>query len=156
MRTEALSRWTPYALSLLRIFVALTFFQHGTHKYFNFPSGKSYQGINLATMQGWAGTIELFVGFLILVGLFTRLSSFIAAGEMAVGYFVIHAPASFFTAKNGGENAYLFCFVFLFFVFAGPGPISIDHWLNRRRAGTEVGGHRTKDTKDHNADQITL
>jgi uncharacterized membrane protein YphA (DoxX/SURF4 family) len=51
---DPLSRWTPYALSLLRIF-GVTFFQHGIHKYFNFPSGQSYQGINLATMQGWAG-----------------------------------------------------------------------------------------------------
>ena len=132
-----LSRWTPYALSLLRIFVGLTFFQHGTHKYFNFPSGQSYQGINLATMHGWAGTIELFMGALILIGLFTRPAAFIAAGEMAVGYFVVHAPASFFTAKNGGENAYLFCFVFLFFVFAGPGPISVDHWLKRRRRNAD-------------------
>jgi putative oxidoreductase len=129
----ALSRWTPYALSGLRFFVALTYVQHGTHKYFNFPSGQSYQGINLATMQGWAGTIELFVGSLILVGLFTRPAAFLASGEMAVGYFMVHAHASFFTAKNGGENAYLFCFVFLFFVFAGPGPISLDSWLFRRR-----------------------
>lgn len=126
-------RWTPYALSLLRIFVALTFFQHGTHKFFNFPPGPSFKGIDLATMHGWAGTIELVAGALILVGLFTRFSAFIAAGEMAVGYFVVHAPASFFPAKNGGENAYLFCFVFLFFVFAGPGPISLDHGLKRRR-----------------------
>jgi putative oxidoreductase len=130
-------RWTPYALSILRIFVGLTFVQHGTHKYFNFPSGPSYAGINLATLHGWAGTIELFVGTLILIGLFTRPAAFIAAGEMAVGYFVVHAPNSFFTAKNGGENAYLFCFVFLFFVFAGPGPISLDHWLKRRRRSAE-------------------
>lgn len=134
-----LSRWTPYALSALRIFVGLTFVQHGTHKYFNFPSGQSYEGINLATMHGWAGTIELFAGALILVGLFTRLASFIAAGEMAVGYFVVHASASFFTAKNGGENAYLFCFVFLFFVFAGPGPISLDYWIRKRRNSSDLG-----------------
>jgi putative oxidoreductase len=132
-----MSRWAPYALSALRFFAGLTFFQHGTHKYFNFPSGQSYEGINLATMHGWAGTIELVAGALILVGLFTRPAAFIAAGEMAVGYFTVHAPASFFTAKNGGENAYLFCFVFLFLFFAGPGPISVDHWLKRRRSGSD-------------------
>jgi putative oxidoreductase len=130
---EALSRCTPYALSMLRIFVGLTYVQHGTHKYFNFPSGQSYQGINLATMQGWAGTIELFAGALILLGLFTRLAAFIGSGEMAVGYFMVHAHASLFTAKNGGENAYLFCFIFLFLVFAGPGPISLDYLLFKRR-----------------------
>jgi len=127
------SRFTPYALSGLRIFVGLTFFQHGTHKYFNFPPGQSFQGINLATMQGWAGTIELFAGAVILLGLFTRPAAFIAAAEMAIGYFIVHAPQSFFTSRNGGEPAYLFCFVFLFFVFAGPGPISLDHLLFTRR-----------------------
>jgi putative oxidoreductase len=121
-----LDRWTPHALSAMRFFVGLTFFQHGTHKYFNFPSGQSYVGINLTSLQGWAGTIEL-------IGLFTRPAAFLAAGEMAVGYFVVHAPQSFFTAKNGGENAYLFCFVFLFLVFAGPGPISLDRWIWGRR-----------------------
>ncbi|HEV2804666.1 MAG TPA: DoxX family protein [Chthoniobacterales bacterium] len=128
-----LKRWTPYALSALRFFAGLTFFQHGTHKYFNFPPGQSYQGINLATMQGWAGTIELVAGALILLGLLTRPAAFVAAGEMAVGYFMVHAPQSFFTARNGGENAYLFCFVFLFLVFAGPGPISLDRWIWGRR-----------------------
>ena len=112
---------------MLRFFVGLTFVQHGTHKYFNFPSGQSFQGIDLATMQGWAGTIELFAGALILVGLFTRPAALVASAEMAIGYFMVHAPQSLFTARNGGEPAYLFCFVFLFFVFAGPGPISIDH-----------------------------
>lgn len=111
MQTNS-SRWTPYALSLLRIFVGLTFVQHGTHKYFNFPPGQSYQGINLATMQGRAGTIELIAGALILLGLFTRYAAFIAAGEMAVGYFMVHLPQSIFTARNGGEPAYLFCFYF--------------------------------------------
>ena len=136
------SRWTPYALSLLRIFVGLTFVQHGTHKYFNFPPGPSFKGIDLATLHGWAGTIELFAGTLILLGLFTRFAALIAAGEMAVGYFIMHAPQSFFPAKNGGENAYLFCFVFLFFVFAGPGPISLDHWL-KRRPRKDVSSHPT-------------
>lgn len=137
MQTDGwLSRGTPYALSGLRFFVALTYVQHGTHKYFNFPSGQSYQGINLATMQGWAGTIELIAGTFILLGLFTRFAAFIASGQMAVGYFYVHASASFFTAKNGGENAYLFCFVFLFFVFAGPGPISLDALLFRRKTAS--------------------
>lgn len=129
---ELPNRWAPYALSVLRIFVGLTFFQHGTHKYFNFPSGQSFQGINLATMQGWAGTIELVAGALILVGLFTRPAALLAAGEMAVGYFMVHAPQSFFTSKNGGEPAYLFCFIFLFFAVVGAGPISLDNLLFRR------------------------
>jgi putative oxidoreductase len=82
--------------------------------------------------------IELFAGAHILVGLFTRPAAFLAAGEMAVGYFLMHAPQSLFIAKNGGEPAYLFCFVFLFFVFAGLGPISLDYWLFAGRRLTAV------------------
>lgn len=129
------SRWAPYALSALRIFVALTFVQHGTHKYFDFPPGPSFEGIDLTTMHGWAGTIELFTGTLILLGLFTRPAAFLASGEMAVAYWTVHAPQSFFPAVNAGESAYLFCFAFLFIVFAGPGPVSLDRWLETRGAG---------------------
>lgn len=77
-------------------------------------------------------------GALIVLGLFTQPAAFVAAGEMAVAYFTVHAPQSFFTALNGGEPAYLFCFVFLFFAFAGPGPISLDNWLNRRRPSAKL------------------
>ena len=62
----------------------------------------------------------------ITVGLFTRLSAFIAAGEMAVGYFMIHAPKGFWPAVNMGEAAILFCFIFLYLAAAGPGAWSID------------------------------
>jgi putative oxidoreductase len=45
----------------------------------------------------------------------TRPVAFILAGDMAVAYFVAHAPKSFFL--NGGQLAILFCFVFLYLVF---------------------------------------
>jgi putative oxidoreductase len=141
------SRYAPYALSGLRFFVALTFLAHGTHKYFNFPPGASYEGIDLTTLHGWAGTIELFGGTLLLLGLFTRAVAFLASGEMAIGYWLMHAPQSPFPMVNSGESAYLFCFTFLFFVFAGPGPISLDALLGfdsafpltNRPDGTSLG-----------------
>jgi putative oxidoreductase len=139
------SRWTPYAVSALRIFVALTFVAHGTHKYFDFPPGPSYEGIDLTTLHGWAGTIELFGGTLILLGLFTRTVAFLASGEMAVGYWLVHAPQSFFPMINFGESAYLFCFTFLFFAFAGAGPISLDAWLNRHSHNDDADGARVED-----------
>ncbi len=61
-----------------------------------------------------------------LLGLFTRLAAFVMAGEMAVAYWMAHAPHSFFPLRNGGELAVLFCFVFLYLVFAGPGAWSLD------------------------------
>jgi len=78
--------------------------------------------------------LELVGGFLILIGLFTRPVAFILAGDMAVAYFMVHAPKSFFPTINGGQLAILFCFVFLFLVFAGGGVWSADERLARSRA----------------------
>jgi putative oxidoreductase len=63
---------------------------------------------------------------MVLLGLWTRLFAFIAAGEMAVAYFMVHAPKNFYPALNMGEGAILFCFVFLYLAAAGPGAWSID------------------------------
>jgi putative oxidoreductase len=72
-------------------------------------------------------------GGLIAIGLFTRYAAFITSGEMAIGYFIAHAPKSFFPYVNGGDLAVLYCFVFFYLVFAGPGPISIDVLLLKRK-----------------------
>ena len=76
-----------------------------------------------------AAIIEVVGGALMAVGLFTRVAAFIASGEMAVGYFMAHAPQSFWPAVNQGEPAILFCFAFLYLVFAGPGVWSLDSVL---------------------------
>jgi putative oxidoreductase len=74
----------------------------------------------------FGGILEFFGGLLLLAGLFTRCVAFVLAGEMAVAYWLFHAPKSFFPALNGGDAAILYCFIFLYLVFAGPGPWSID------------------------------
>jgi putative oxidoreductase len=73
--------------------------------------------------------IELVGGALVALGLFTRPAAFIASGEMAVGYFMFHAPQSFFPIVNGGDAAILYCFIFLYLFFAGPGSFSLDRVL---------------------------
>jgi putative oxidoreductase len=73
-----------------------------------------------------AGILELIGGALLILGLFTRPVAFLLSGEMAFAYWMVHAPKSTFPAVNGGDAAILFCFVFLYFVFAGPGPWSVD------------------------------
>jgi putative oxidoreductase len=72
------------------------------------------------------GVLEMVGGFLILVGLFTRPVAFLLSGEMAVAYWMVHAPRNVFPALNGGDAAILYCFIFLFLVFAGPGALSVD------------------------------
>jgi putative oxidoreductase len=121
---ERLSRYQPYALAALRIIAALLFIEHGTQKLFGFPASQM-EG-SLPTMLLVAALLELVGGLLILVGLFTRPVAFILSGQMAVAYFMAHAPKSFFPALNGGDAAILFCFIFLYLVFAGPGAFSAD------------------------------
>jgi putative oxidoreductase len=123
--TKRLSDWTPYALGILRIVVGLIFLEHGTQKLLGFPAGER-AFVDAFTLSWWAGLLELILGALITVGLFTRLAAFIASGEMAVAYWLAHAPQNFFPVNNMGDAAILYCFVFLFLVFAGPGKWSLD------------------------------
>ena len=122
---KTLSGWTPHALAILRIVVGLIFMEHGTQKLLGFPPGER-AFVEIMTLSWWAGLLELVLGALIALGLFTRAAAFIASGEMAVAYWLAHAPRDFFPVNNAGDAAILYCFVFLFLVFAGPGKWSLD------------------------------
>ena len=117
---------TPYLLSVLRIVAAFVYLAHGTQKLFGFPGHPFHAPVLAATMMGAAGIIETIGGTLMLLGLFTRPVAFFVSGQMAVAYFTQHAPHGFWPIVNGGELAVLFCFLWLFFFVAGPGPISVD------------------------------
>lgn len=131
---QKLERFTPYALATLRIVTALIFIEHGTQKLFGFPP--SPDGLPPAGSLLWFGAwLELVGGSLLLLGLFTRPTAFIISGEMAVAYWMFHAPASVYPALNGGDAAILYTFVFLLFVFTGPGAWSLDNWLKASREG---------------------
>ena len=121
-----LEKYQPQLLALLRIVVALLFMEHGLAKLFHFPVPQPGVPDPLPTLLVAAAWIEVVFGALITVGLFTRLAAFIAAGEMAVAYFIQHSPRGFWPIVNGGEGAILFCFVFLYLAAAGPGAWSID------------------------------
>lgn len=125
---SGLSSWSPAVLGLLRIVTAILFIEHGTQKLFGIPERMA--GMTAApdmfTLLWWAAVLEVAGGLLILLGLFTRPVAFLLSGQMAVAYWMAHAPKSAFPALNGGDAAILFCFVFLYLVFAGPGRFSID------------------------------
>lgn len=123
---SALSRYAPHLLGILRIVAGLLFLAHGLVKLFGFPPGAQPGQQELMTLLGAAGIIELVAGTLILVGLFTRPAAFIAAGEMAVAYWYIHAPQSLYPVANMGDAAILYCFLFLYISAAGPGAFSLD------------------------------
>lgn len=127
-----LNFWAPRILSVLRIFTGLIFLAHGTGKLFGFPVVPMFAKYQLdASPLGLSGPIELVGGLLFTLGLFTRPTALILSGFSAAAYFLVHAPRSFFPVLNGGELVVVACFVFLYFVFAGPGPWSLDAARNK-------------------------
>jgi putative oxidoreductase len=119
--------WAPRVLSILRIVAGLIFFEHGTAKLLGFPP--SDHSPDLLSLPWIAGVLELVLGALLILGLFTRPAAFIASGEMAFAYWLAHAPKSVFPLLNAGDAAILYCFVFLYIAFAGGGPWSLDAML---------------------------
>lgn len=109
------------AIGAFRILVGLLFMTHGTAKLFGWPTG-SPAALGAWPMW-WAGALEVVLGGLIALGLFTRAAAFVASGMMAVAYFWMHFPDSFWPSINGGETAVLYCFVFLLLTFIGPGAL---------------------------------
>ena len=125
--------WGPQTQSLLRIMAGAMFMLAGTSKIFAFPAGMPPDGgTAVFPSQVWiGGMLEVVCGALLLLGLFTRPAAFLMAGQMAVAYFQFHAPGGFWPTLNGGSSAVLYCFVWLFFSAAGPGPWSLDAWRRK-------------------------
>lgn len=127
-KQEALQAYMPYALAALRIVTAYLFIQHGTAKLFGLPHQEMFDGLQLFSLIGLAGVLEVAGGLLVGVGLFTRPTAFVMSGFMAVAYFMAHAPQGnvLVPLLNGGELAALYSFIFLLFVFTGAGALSLD------------------------------
>lgn len=130
--------WRDRALSLLRVAAACIFVPHGLQKLFAYPpSGPGMHPVHLASLAGVAGVLETFGGLLILFGLCTRPVAFLLSGEMAVAYFLSHAPRGVWPILNHGELAVVLCFTFLYLSAAGGGAWSLDRLLlSRGRRGS--------------------
>ena len=130
-----LDRYQPYMLSIFRIMVGLLFLQHGLQKWFGIPAvNPVYANIQLFTMVGMAGLIEIVCGSLVAVGLFTRYAAFIASGEMAFTYWFWsnRMARGFAPLVNGGILEIMYCFAFLYLVFAGAGVWGLDALLRKK------------------------
>lgn len=130
-------RFQEGTLGLLRVMAGLLFMQHGAQKLFGMLGGFGGEPggtADLLSLMGLAGVLEFFGGLLVVLGLFTRPVAFVLAGEMAVAYFMRHAPQGFWPILNGGELAALYAFVFLYFSARGGGRYSLDAALGREPA----------------------
>ena len=128
----------PRALSVLRIVSAYLLLQHGSAKLLGFPKVAYFDNLQIFSLIGAAGILELVGGVLLLIGLFTRPAAFVLSGLLAFAYFIGHAPKGNVLVPflNQGEAAVLFSFIFLLIAAAGAGPWSIDAWRARKTPGT--------------------
>jgi len=127
---KLLDAWTPRLLSVMRVITGFLFMQHGGQKILGFPAAQRH-AFDLFSQSGVAGVLELFGGFLVVIGLFTRPVAFLLSGLMAFAYFLVHAPQGFWPLNNGGELAAMYSFVFLYLAAAGGGSLSLDRLRNR-------------------------
>lgn len=122
--------------SVLRIVAALLFLQHGSAKLLHVPYQAMFAHLQLMSLLGVQGVLELVGGALLAIGLFSRPVAFLLCGDMAVAFFMAHFPRSWLPIVNGGDLAVLFCFTFLYLCVAGPGPWSVDALLSSRKSAT--------------------
>ena len=120
--------WAPRILSIVRIVCGMIFMEHGTQKWLGFPPSAKPTP-DFFTLSGFGGMLELVGGALLVFGLFTRPVALLLSGEMAVAYWMSHAPRGFFPILNGGDAAILYCFIFLYLAFAGGGAWSLDRLI---------------------------
>jgi putative oxidoreductase len=139
---ELSETWSPRVHGILRIVAGLLFMEHGLSKLVGWPHVAMFDHLQLLSLLGAAGVIELVGGFLIAIGLLTRWAAFIASGEMAFAYFISHFPRAFFPEQNGGDAAVLYCFLFLFFFVAGSGAFSLDGVMWPAEPADRLGGRR--------------
>ena len=133
--------WAPRALGALRIVAGYLFIAHGTAKLFAFPHVAMFDGLQVLSLAGIAGVLEVVGGAALILGLFTRPVAFVLSGLMAFAYFIGHAPQGnvLLPLLNGGELAVLYSFAFLFFSVAGGGAYALDN-LRGRKAGATARG----------------
>ncbi len=104
-----LASLSPAAISLFRVVFGFLFTIHGASKLFAWPVDSGSGAVPVGTWPYWyAGVLELVLGLLIMVGLFTRIAAFIASGQMAFAYFTQHQPNALLPIENGGEVAVLY------------------------------------------------
>ncbi|MDE2062801.1 MAG: DoxX family protein [Bradyrhizobium sp.] len=127
---QTFSKFQPIALSLFRFITGLLLFQYGVAKILKFPAIPQFA--NPPPLIMTAGGLELVLGALLMVGLFSRITAFVLSGEMAFAYFIGHYPRGFLPLVNGGTAAILFCFACLYLATSGPGPYSVDAAMGKK------------------------
>jgi putative oxidoreductase len=130
---SSLNRFSDPFYCIMRLVVGLMFACHGLDKIFGAFTPKTEALSTLMVVGGW---VEIVCGFLIAFGLLTRLAAFVASGEMAVAFLMMHAPKGLIPYVNKGELAVVYCFVFFYIFLRGSGSWSIDAMMGKGKTST--------------------
>jgi len=136
---NALNRFADPFYCIMRFIVGLMFACHGLDKIFGTCAGKPEPLPPLMMLGGW---IEIICGFLVAFGLLTRIAAFVASGEMAAAFFMMHASKGLIPYVNKGELAVVYCFIFFYIFLRGSGSWSIDALIG----GSRTAAATTKST----------
>jgi putative oxidoreductase len=129
---NSLNRFADPVYCISRLIIGLMYASHGGQKILGFPPGG--HGMPPGALGQLSAWVELVCGLMIALGLLTRLAAFVASGEMAVAYFMVHASGGFFPIQNHGEPAVFYCWFFFFAIFYGAGRWSIDSMIGKGKA----------------------
>ncbi|HUK34446.1 MAG TPA: DoxX family protein [Vicinamibacterales bacterium] len=124
-----LGRFEPAAYAAMRIVLAFLYWSHGVRWLFGAFGGHPARVLTLVWV---AGVIETICGTLMGLGLWTSCAAFVASGEMAVAYFMVHNPRGPVPLQNGGEVTVALCFGFLYLATRGSGAFSVDRFRRKR------------------------
>jgi putative oxidoreductase len=128
MFKKFLERNQDYFFFVFRVVVGLMFLLHGWMKVPGIMDGT----FGLGSLMFYAGIIEVIGGLFIIVGLFTRTVSTIAAVEMVFAYFMAHAGSGLSPLANKGEPAVLLFASFLILMSHGARKWSVDNLMHNR------------------------
>jgi putative oxidoreductase len=117
-----------YVFVALRVVAGLIFACHGAQKLFGAFGGQPATSV----LPVVAGPIEFFGGLMIACGLWAGIAAFIASGEMAVAYFLVHFPMGPIPIENKGELAVVYCFLFLYIASVCSGAFSLERAIWHR------------------------
>lgn len=119
-------------ISFFRLVIGVLMLTHGFAKLSNFEMMSSQFPDILGIGSQWNLILVIFAEFgcsiLLILGLFTRLSTIPLIITMLVAIFVAHA-ADPFTIK---EMPVLYLTIYIFILIVGSGKLSVDYLLNKK------------------------
>lgn len=134
---QLLEKLKPLALLLLRLGLGAIFIYHGFPKLFT----HTHQALQEFPRMGFpsyfvylAGVVEFFGGWLLVLGLFTRIAGLLLAGEMAIAIVRVHLPQGGLLAISNYQFPLALAVGAFALVAIGAGAISFDRAIFKNKA----------------------